>query len=60
LEPFPLQRQIFPTLVAALALAGLATPALAQDTNVVPPDAGAVAAASDFDGDSITVGGGFV
>jgi outer membrane scaffolding protein for murein synthesis (MipA/OmpV family) len=55
-----LQRQIFPTLVAALALAGLATPALAQDTNVVPPDAGAVAAATDFDGDSITVGGGFV
>ena len=54
-----MQRQILPTLVVALALAGVATPVFAQDTNVVPPDTGAAAAAPDFDGDSITIGGGF-
>ena len=54
-----MQRHILPTFVAAFALAGVVSPALAQDTTVAPPDTGAVAAAPDFDGDSITIGGGF-
>ncbi|WP_445194066.1 MipA/OmpV family protein [Sphingomonas sp. Tas61C01] len=54
-----LQRQILSTLAAAFALASVTSPAFAQDTTIAPPDTGSAVAAADFDGDSITLGGGF-
>ena len=56
-----MNRTILLPLAAAAAV--FATPAFAQDTQVIPPDAGAaaqVAADTDFDRDSITVGAGAV
>ena len=50
-------------LPLALAAATLATPAFAQDAQVIPPDAGGVAqvaADTDADRDSITIGAGGV
>lgn len=53
-----MHRKIITQFTAALSLVGAAVPATAQDTTVAPPDTGAVVAAPDFDGDSITLGAG--
>lgn len=46
------------TLAVPILLALSATPAAAQDTTIAPPDTGAVTAAPEFDGDSVTIGAG--